>query len=75
MARFAERAHIHTRQGAADPMKEFLPEGGVVRRVWIGGAAKYRAHLLRFNPQSRRNRSSGGRVRSVHSQLRRSYAR
>lgn len=41
-------------------MKEFLPEGGVVRRMWIGEAAKYRAHLLRLDPQSRRNRLFGG---------------
>jgi GNAT superfamily N-acetyltransferase len=41
-------------------MKEFLPEGGVVRKLWIGEAAKYRDHLLRLDPQSRRNRFSGG---------------
>jgi GNAT superfamily N-acetyltransferase len=41
-------------------MKEILPDGGVVRKLWIGEAAKYRAHLLRLDPQSRRNRFSGG---------------
>ena len=41
-------------------MKEFLPEGGVVRKLWIGEAAKYREHLLRLDPQSRRSRFSGG---------------
>jgi GNAT superfamily N-acetyltransferase len=41
-------------------MKEVLPEGGVVRKLWIGESAKYREHLLRLDPQSRRNRFSGG---------------
>src|SRR3974390_2648379 len=41
-------------------MKEILPEGGVVRKLWIGEAAKYRDHLLRLDAQSRRNRFSGG---------------
>src|SRR4029077_11300158 len=41
-------------------MKEVLPEGGVVRKLWIGESAKYCDHLLRLDPQSRRNRFSGG---------------
>ena len=41
-------------------MKEILPDGGVVRKLWIGEAGKYRDHLLRLDPQSRRNRFSGG---------------
>jgi GNAT superfamily N-acetyltransferase len=41
-------------------MKEVLPEGGVVRKLWIGEAAKYRDHLLRLDAQSRCNRFSGG---------------
>ncbi len=41
-------------------MKEILPAGGVVRKLWIGEAAKYRDHLLRLDAQSRRNRLSGG---------------
>jgi GNAT superfamily N-acetyltransferase len=41
-------------------MKEILPAGGVVRKLWIGEAAKYRDHLLRLDAQSRRNRFSGG---------------
>jgi len=41
-------------------MKEVLPEGGVVRKLWIGESAKYREHLLRLDPQSRRSRFSGG---------------
>src|SRR5260370_35554776 len=45
---------------SGDPMKEVLPEGGVVRKLWIGESAKYREHLLHIDPQSRRNRFSGG---------------
>jgi len=41
-------------------MKEILPEGGLVRKLWIGETAKYRDHLLRLDAQSRRNRFSGG---------------
>ena len=41
-------------------MKEILPAGGVVRKLWIGETAKYRDHLLRLDAQSRRNRFSGG---------------
>ena len=41
-------------------MKEILPEGGVIRKLWIGETAKYRDHLLRLDAQSRRNRFSGG---------------
>jgi GNAT superfamily N-acetyltransferase len=40
-------------------MKEILPEGGIVRKLWIGETAKYRDHLLRLDPQSRRSRFSG----------------
>ena len=46
-------------------MKEVLPEGGVVRKLWIGESAKYREHLLRLDPQSRRNRFSGGVLDTV----------
>jgi GNAT superfamily N-acetyltransferase len=41
-------------------MKEVLPDGGVVRKLWIGESAKYRDHLLRLDPHSRRSRFSGG---------------
>jgi len=40
-------------------MQEVLPEGGVIRKLWIGETAKYREHLLRLDPQSRRNRFGG----------------
>lgn len=40
-------------------MHEVLPEGAVIRKVWIGENAKYRDHMLRLDPQSRRNRFGG----------------
>ena len=39
-------------------MKELLPKGGVVGKLWIGKADKY--HLLSLDPQTRRNQFSGG---------------
>ena len=39
---------------------EVLPEGGVIRKMWIGETAKYRDHVLRLDPASRRNRFAGG---------------
>ncbi len=41
-------------------MQDVLPDGGVVRKLWIGEADKYRDHLLRLDPTSRRNRFGGG---------------
>jgi GNAT superfamily N-acetyltransferase len=41
-------------------MQEVLPEGGVIRKLWIGETAKYRDHVLRLDPDSRRNRFAGG---------------
>jgi len=41
-------------------MQEVLPEGGVIRKLWIGETAKYREHILRLDPESRRNRFAGG---------------
>jgi GNAT superfamily N-acetyltransferase len=41
-------------------MQDVLPEGGVIRKLWIGEAAKYRDHLLRLDPQSRHSRFGGG---------------
>jgi len=40
-------------------MDELLADGGVIRKVWIGEAAKYRDHLLRLDADSRRNRFGG----------------
>jgi GNAT superfamily N-acetyltransferase len=41
-------------------MQEVLPEDGVIRKLWIGETAKYRDHVLRLDPESRRNRFAGG---------------
>jgi GNAT superfamily N-acetyltransferase len=40
-------------------MQEVLPEGAVIRKLWIGETAKYREHVLRLDPESRRNRFAG----------------
>jgi GNAT superfamily N-acetyltransferase len=41
-------------------MQEVLPEGAVIRKLWVGEIAIYRQHVLRLDPQSRRNRFGGG---------------
>ena len=41
-------------------MHEVLPEGAVIRKLWIGESDKYREHLLRLDPRSRHNRFGGG---------------
>jgi len=41
-------------------MQDVLPEGGVIRKLWVGEAAKYRDHVLRLDPESRSNRFAGG---------------
>ncbi len=41
-------------------MQEVLPEGAVIRKLWIGEIGEYREHMLRLDPQSRRNRFGGG---------------
>ena len=41
-------------------MQDVLPEGGVIRKLWIGETAEYRDHILRLDPASRRNRFGGG---------------
>ena len=52
-------------------MQEPLADGGVIRKLWIGEAARYRDHLLRLDqrqpPQPVRRR----RVGRIHPQLRR----
>jgi len=40
-------------------MDEFLTDGGVIRKLWLGEAKAYRDHLLRLDPESRRNRFGG----------------
>ena len=41
-------------------MQDLLPAGGVIRKLWIGEADKYRDHLLRLDPESRHSRFGGG---------------
>jgi GNAT superfamily N-acetyltransferase len=41
-------------------LREVLPEGGVIRKLWIGETQKYRDHVLRLDAESRRNRFAGG---------------
>jgi GNAT superfamily N-acetyltransferase len=40
-------------------MRDPLPGGGCIRKLWSGDSAAYRAHLLRLDPESRRNRFGG----------------
>jgi GNAT superfamily N-acetyltransferase len=41
-------------------MSNTLVDGGTIRKLWPGEADKYREHLLRLDPESRRNRFGGG---------------
>ena len=41
-------------------MQEVLPDGGVIRKLWIGEHNKYRDHLLRLDSASRHSRFGGG---------------
>jgi GNAT superfamily N-acetyltransferase len=41
-------------------MQDVLPEGGVVRKLWVGETDKYRDHLLRLDATSRHSRFGGG---------------
>jgi GNAT superfamily N-acetyltransferase len=41
-------------------MQDVLPEGGVIRKLWIGEADKFRDHMLRLDPASRHSRFGGG---------------
>ena len=38
---------------------EPIADGGLIRKLWIGEADKFRDHLLRLDQQSRRNRFAG----------------
>src|ERR1700676_2623688 len=42
-----------------DLMHEPLPDGGSVRKLWLGESDVYAEHLLRLDPDSRRRRFSG----------------
>jgi GNAT superfamily N-acetyltransferase len=51
-------------------MRDPLPHGAVIRKLWIGEADAYRDHLLRLDPDSRRNRFAG----AVSDEFLRGYA-
>jgi len=51
-------------------MHEALPDGALIRKLWIGEAELYRDHLLRLDRDSRRNRFAG----AVSDQFVRDYA-
>jgi GNAT superfamily N-acetyltransferase len=40
-------------------MHEPLTDGGVIRKIWMGEADRYREHPLRLDPDSRRSRFAG----------------
>jgi GNAT superfamily N-acetyltransferase len=40
-------------------MHEPLPEGGTIRKLWVGETNAYRNHLLRLDAESRQRRFSG----------------
>ena len=40
-------------------MNEPLPDGGLIRKLWVGETDAYRQHLLRLDPDSRHTRFSG----------------
>lgn len=40
-------------------MKDLLPDGGMIRKLWTGETDAYRDHLLRLDPESRNRRFSG----------------
>src|ERR1700683_2592542 len=55
------RESLSERQCAEElSMQGVLPEGGVIRKLWIGETEKYRDHMLRLDPASRRSRFGGG---------------
>jgi GNAT superfamily N-acetyltransferase len=41
-------------------MQDVLPEGGVIRKLWIGESDKFRDHMLRLDAASRHSRFGGG---------------
>jgi GNAT superfamily N-acetyltransferase len=41
-------------------LQDRLPDSGLIRKMWIGEAARYRNHLLRLDPDSRHRRFGGG---------------
>ena len=46
-------------------MSELLPDGGTIRKLWIGETDVYRDHLLRLDHESRHRRFSGAMADEV----------
>src|SRR5262249_61710105 len=56
----SESRRVLSTRMSGDPMKEILPEGGVVRKFWSGEAAKKPHPLLGLGAATRRNPLSRG---------------
>jgi GNAT superfamily N-acetyltransferase len=54
------RREVFDKQRQESRMQEPLADGGLIRKLWIGEAARYRDHLLRLDPMSRNSRFGGG---------------
>ena len=52
-------------------MQDILPDGGVIRKLWIGEADKYREHLLRLELGEPAQPVRRRRIRRLHPQFRR----
>ena len=47
-------------------MQDILPDGGVIRKLWIGETDKYRDHLLRLELGEPAQPVRRRRVRRIH---------
>src|ERR1700761_1119642 len=54
------RVLCNTTPGGPCTMQEVLPEGAVIRKLWVGEGAIYREHVLRLDARSRHSRFGGG---------------
>src|SRR5262249_15629474 len=61
---------IRVRTREEPKMKDLLPPGGMIRKLWISERDLFREHLLRLDPRSRRHRFGG----AVSDQFLREYS-
>ena len=55
-------------------MQEPLADGGLIRKLWVGEADRYRDHLLRLDRGSRHSRFGGGVADTfIHSYVQRTF--
>jgi hypothetical protein len=54
-----QRTMLIRNSSSENPMDDSLPPDGMIRKMWIGEAVLYCDHLLRLDPDSRRNRFGG----------------